>query len=128
MNYTGGAAGMALSSLPPSKRISRAMDQVAKIHPQAPKHFKNAVTLSWDKTPYSNDAFVVWEFTPDADRLYRSLLEPQGSLYFSGEHCSQITAWMAGAIESARSVVKKIHLRANERTSRDTPRSSWNEA
>ncbi len=101
-----------LGAQPPSKRIARALEQTAKIHPSAPKFFRNAVTVAWENVAFTKGAFAIWEATANGEELYRSLLEPQASLYFAGEHASRITSWMAGAIESARSVVKKVHLRA----------------
>ena len=47
-------------------------------------------------------------------RLYTALLEPDGEIYFAGEHCSYLTAWMAGAFESARYVVDKLHQRVSK--------------
>ncbi|MPZ73504.1 MAG: hypothetical protein GEU74_09780 [Nitriliruptorales bacterium] len=38
-------------------------------------------------------------------------LEPQGNLYFAGDHLSHTTAWQHGAFESARKVVMDLHER-----------------
>ncbi|GAC1370039.1 MAG: hypothetical protein NVSMB30_08350 [Hymenobacter sp.] len=35
-------------------------------------------------------------------------------MYFAGEHTTYLTAWMAGAFESARSVVTAVHGRLSE--------------
>jgi monoamine oxidase len=43
--------------------------------------------------------------------LYKSLLVPDGQVYFAGEHLTYLNAWMAGALESARSVVAAVHSR-----------------
>jgi len=63
---------------------------------------------SWANVPFSEGAFAIWEFSPGGQATYQLLCKPQGRLYFAGEHASRITAWMAGAIESARYVVKEI--------------------
>lgn len=42
---------------------------------------------------------------------YPELLKPDGNVYFAGEHLTYLNAWMAGAFESARSVVAAIHSR-----------------
>ncbi len=39
------------------------------------------------------------------------LLEPDGNVYFAGDHLSYYIAWQSGAIESARKVVMQIHDR-----------------
>ena len=45
---------------------------------------------------------------------YPALLKPDGNVYFAGEHLTYLNAWMAGAFESARSVVADIHGRVTE--------------
>jgi monoamine oxidase len=42
------------------------------------------------------------------------LLKPDKNVYFAGEHTTYLTAWMAGAFESARSVVTALHARVTE--------------
>ena len=90
-----------------------ALAQTAKIHPQASKEALSAMSVNWGQVPFSEGAYAIWEATPGAEGKYAKLGEPQGRLYFAGEHMSRQTAWMAGALESARSIVKAIHLRAS---------------
>lgn len=45
---------------------------------------------------------------------YPALSKPDGHIYFAGEHLTYLNAWMAGAFESARSVVASIHGRITE--------------
>jgi len=48
---------------------------------------------------------------------YQQIVKPQGRLYFAGEHASRMTAWMAGAIESARYAVKQLVVEAQRNSS-----------
>jgi monoamine oxidase len=111
VNYSLGFS-QALSGLPVDKRVQAALEMTAKIHPQAPKEVKSGVTLSWAGVPFNQGAFVSWEFTPNGEAGYQLLCQPQGRVYFAGEHASRIASWMAGAIESARFVVKNIAVAA----------------
>ncbi|MBC7400347.1 MAG: FAD-dependent oxidoreductase, partial [Mucilaginibacter sp.] len=45
---------------------------------------------------------------------YPILLKPDKQVYFAGEHLTYLNAWMAGAFESARSVVSAVHARVTE--------------
>jgi len=36
---------------------------------------------------------------------------PDGQVYFAGEHLTWLNAWMAGALESARSMVAALQSR-----------------
>jgi monoamine oxidase len=42
------------------------------------------------------------------------LLEGDRRLFFAGDHCSNLTAWMAGALESGRYVATAVHRRAGQ--------------
>jgi monoamine oxidase len=108
VNYTLGGGGQRLAALAPDKRVESALEMNAQIHPQAKTEFKSGVTLSWANVPFNEGAFAIWEFTPNGEASYQLLCKPQGRLYFAGEHASRVTAWMAGAIESARYVVKQV--------------------
>jgi monoamine oxidase len=68
--------------------------------------------VSWDKVPYNEGAFVAWGFRGGTDDAYQAICRPQGRLLFAGEHASRVSSWMAGAIESARYVVKEIAVSA----------------
>jgi monoamine oxidase len=35
-------------------------------------------------------------------------------MYFAGDHCTYLVAWMAGALESGREVATAIHTRATQ--------------
>jgi monoamine oxidase len=42
------------------------------------------------------------------------LQKPDKQVYFAGEHTTYLNSWMAGAFESARTVVTAIHARLSE--------------
>ena len=112
VNYAFGGGASRFGTLDFAARGREALAQTAKIHPQAAKEALSAMSVVWAQVPYSEGAYAVWEMTPGATEKYAKLCEPQGRLYFAGEHQSRLTAWMAGALESARATVKAIHLRA----------------
>lgn len=93
-----------------ANREKLALEQGGKIHPQYATEFENSFSLAWQKIPYSKGAWATYT-SAQRQRLYSTLLEPDGEIYFAGEHCSYLTAWMAGAFESARYVVDKLHQR-----------------
>jgi monoamine oxidase len=99
-----------VGSLSLADRSALALAQGTKIHPQYPAAFDNAFSLAWHKIQYSKGAWAT--YTPaQRQRLYAALLQPDGEVYFAGEHCSHLPAWMAGALESARYVVDNLHKR-----------------
>ncbi|KAB7729270.1 NAD(P)-binding protein [Rudanella paleaurantiibacter] len=105
----------AVASLSIAERQKIALEQGAKIHPQYAAEFENSFSLAWHRIPYSEGGWALYD---DASRrkFYPALLEPDGNIYFAGEHTTYLTAWMAGAFTSARRVVDAIHSRVGQYT------------
>ena len=69
--------------------------------------------MSWQKQPYSLGGWAL--YSPEERQThYQALLKPAGRVHFAGEHTTYLTAWMAGAFESARSVVAAVHGRLSD--------------
>lgn len=100
----------AVGTLPVAEREALALAQGRKIHPQYAAEFENAFSLAWHRIPHSEGGWALYD---DAVRRkqYPALLEPDGPIYFAGEHTTYLTAWMAGALTSARRAVEAIHAR-----------------
>jgi monoamine oxidase len=65
----------------------------------------------WQRTRYSEGAWVAWPEGELPDTAYGRLLEPAGNVYFAGDHLSVASAWQHGALESSRLTVTKLHER-----------------
>lgn len=99
-----------VGALPPAERISLALAQGGRIHPQYPDHYQSGFTVAWHRVPYSEGGWASYEEASRAAH-YPTLQEPDGRVYFAGEHASYLTAWMAGAFVSARKVVEDLAVR-----------------
>ena len=103
--YTG-----AYTDVPVPDRITRALAQGAKIHGNAyHEEYENAFSIAWPKNPTTLGAWVQWPGGRGA--AYQHLLQPDGNIYFAGDHLSYYTAWQNGAFLSARKVVMDLHQR-----------------
>ena len=101
-----------LGNLSLADREKVALEQGGKIHPQYAKEFETSFSLAWQKIPYSKGGWA--EYSESArKRFYPALIKPDDDIYLAGEHTSHLTAWMAGALESANAVVSQIHKRVN---------------
>jgi monoamine oxidase len=108
--YATGAAARTIGDLPPRERAALALRQGAAIHPQYGDEFVSAFSVAWQKTPHNLGAWVAW--TPETRKNdYPVLGQPDGPIYLAGEHMSYINAWQAGALESARDVIRRLHAR-----------------
>ena len=108
--YNFGANAVAYGDMSPAAREARAVAQGRKIHGDAyADELRSSFSVAWQKVRYSEGGWVSWPSRISGQ--YARLLEPEGNVYFAGDHLSYYIAWQAGAIESARSVVMKIHDR-----------------
>ena len=108
--YATGKAARTIGDLAPPERAALALREGAAIHPQYPDEFASAFSVAWQKTPHNMGAWVAWtEDTRKND--YPVLSQADGRIYLAGEHMSYINAWQAGALESARDVVRRLHAR-----------------
>jgi monoamine oxidase len=102
-----------LGNLAPAAREALALEQGSRIHPQYKQEFQASFSLAWQKIPYSAGGWANWS-TDLRSRHYQTLLKPDGEIYFAGEHVSYLTAWMAGALDSAREATQRLHKRVSQ--------------
>jgi monoamine oxidase len=108
--YATAKAARTIGDLAPDERTALALREGAAIHPQYYDEFASAFSVAWQKTPHNMGAWVTWsDDTRQND--YPLLNQPDGPIYLAGEHMSYINAWQAGALESARDVVRRLHAR-----------------
>jgi monoamine oxidase len=100
----------AFGQMTPAARISAALEQGQRIHPQYAAEFENGFAVSWENVPFNASGWA--SYSPDVRRqLYATLIQPDGFLYLAGEHLSYLTGWQEGAVRSAQHVCSDIHAR-----------------
>jgi monoamine oxidase len=74
------------------------------------KEHRSSFSVEWSRARWSLGG---WAYSPSGpDASFRRLLQPQGNLWFCGDHLSTAVAWQHGAIESARAAVTALHRKA----------------
>ena len=101
---------VATGNLSYQQREQFALDKGSQIHPQYRQEFETSFPVSWHKTKYSLGGWALYS-PEERQTLYKPMLQPDKQVYFAGEHMTYLNAWMAGALESARSVVAALHSR-----------------
>jgi monoamine oxidase len=121
--YINGPGAAKVGELAPAERLKKALDEGGQIHPQYASAFEHAFSIAWQKVAYSQGG---WAQFNEAQRKkeYLALLRPDRQLYFAGDYTTYISGWMAGAFQSARSVVSAIHERA-QRERMTTAAARW---
>ena len=108
--YNFNEKAVATGNLSYPDREKLALEKGSLIHPQYRQEFETSFAVSWHKTQYNLGGWALYS-AEERQTLYKALLVPDGQVYFAGEHMTYLNAWMAGALESARSVVAAMHSR-----------------
>jgi monoamine oxidase len=107
-SYTWGQDAARWGALSPEERITMALKDVAKIHPEITQEFEGGASHAWYNDPYSVGAFALFEPGQETT-LHADIVRPEGRVYFAGEHCSLWHAWIQGALESGIRAASAIH-------------------
>ena len=110
-SYTWSEDAHRWGSLSPDDRIDQALENVAAIHPEALAEFEVGASKMWHDDEFAGGAFALFD-PGQLTLLHRSIVEPEGRVYFAGEHTSLSHAWIQGAIESGLRVASEVHQRS----------------
>jgi monoamine oxidase len=107
-SYTWGEDAQRWGSLSTGERITQALEDVARIHQQAPAEFEVGASKMWHDDEFAGGAFAL--FDPGQQTLlYDAIVAPEGRVHFAGEHASLAHAWIQGAIESGIRAAAEVH-------------------
>lgn len=106
--------------LSPEARIAKAMEEGGAVHANYAQELSsansmtngttNAMTIAWEKVPYSQGGWAEWE-KEQRESAYLVLLQPDGPIFLAGEHLSYVTGWQEGSVRSAQLAVQGIASR-----------------
>jgi len=107
-------SGYGLQSLPAfnqlpniEARLAASRAAVERLHPGHGKDLSSPMYVVWEKIPYNQGAWIS-SFGDYYTGPYRAFLEPDGRIYFAGDHCSYVVAWQEGAALSAHRTIRMI--------------------
>jgi monoamine oxidase len=71
--------------------------------------------MNWGRIPFNLGSWVTRAITDPEDKApgyydgpYKQFIEPDGPIFFAGDHCSHIIGWQEGAALSAHRALKLI--------------------
>ena len=92
---------------------------IERLHPGHGKEMEKPIYIPWAEIPYNEGAWIM-SYAPGEIRgpgsprnappspEYETLLEPDGPVYFVGDHVSHIVGWQEGAAQSSLRAVQMI--------------------
>ena len=90
----------------PKERVRIALDELAKIFPEAKAHFVNGMSWVWHKQDGIGGAWATYR--PDQVDHYLETRKPEGRIVFAGDHTTLEPGWMQGALSSAHRALTDI--------------------
>lgn len=99
-SYVVGASARALAAH--RDPIGKTIDDLRRVHPEIGRFVQRerSVAWYWNRQPYAGGAFVL-PVPGDVSRYFQNGLEPEGDVFFAGEHLSPAAGWIQGSISSA---------------------------
>lgn len=105
--YQQGNRALEMDAMTEADRVQWALKQVEMVFPGAGQHVEDCGSYSWQLDPWARGAYGI----PQAGDLFRwkgKIAEPEGRVYFAGEHTSEYAAWIEGAVRSGHRAATEV--------------------
>jgi monoamine oxidase len=100
---------MAYSMLDEQQRVAQALEDLAKIHPEARETFEFGVSHDWALDRHGGGIGPLFRPFEMTGRFFDDIRRPVGRVWFAGDACSRLERrWIEGAIASAIEVAYAI--------------------
>lgn len=111
--YTWGPDSQRWSVLPPAERLSRALEEVARIHGDDIRElFEGGASKCWHDDEFAGGAYALFQ-PGQQTTLHEDIIRPEGRVRFAGEHTTLKHAWIEGAVESGLRAAEAVHADAH---------------
>lgn len=90
------------SMLDEGQRIAQALQDLAKIHPEAAETFEFGISYDWALDRHGGGIGPLFRPLEMTSRFYDDIVRPVGRIWFASDACSRLARrWIEGAIASA---------------------------
>lgn len=101
---------MAYSMLDEAERIAEALEDLAKIHPEARETFEFGISHDWALDRHGGGIGPLFRPFEMTSRFYDDIVRPVGRVWFANDACDRRSRrWIEGAIEAAVKNAFAIH-------------------
>lgn len=106
--YVAGPPAAAFEARSLAEQTGLARAAVERLHPGHGADLANPVVVDWSRQAFNLGPWIHWEADANDQAAYRLLNQPQGRIYLSGAHLSQLPSWQEGAVAAAHRTVGLI--------------------
>ena len=88
------------------EKFETARKQLDKVHPDCGKELTKPLICLWRQVPWNEGSWI--RGYGGGNQGYETLLQPDGPIYFAGDHTTHIVGWQEGAAQSGKRAVQMI--------------------
>jgi monoamine oxidase len=99
--------GSVLEKMSVAEKIESSRQSVEALHPGHSKEIRKPMCVCWGRIPYNLGSWVYID-EPKMYPGYERMIQPDGPIYFAGDHISHLVGWQEGAALSAHRAVTMI--------------------
>ena len=98
-------------------KLDASRRSIELLHPGRSHELKHPIYVSWGNIPYNLGSWVS-PFNFGSTKEYQRLIQPEGRIYFAGDHTSHLVGWQEGAALSAHRAIELIGRRVAQGSAR----------
>lgn len=100
--YVQGEDAIRLGAISDEEIVNVVKEKISRFHPEILEEgmVTDSFVMAWDRFPWSAGA-LSYPWPGQALTLFDDIVDPDGSLYFAGEHCATERPWIQAAQRSA---------------------------
>jgi len=91
------------------EKFATAKKQLEKVHPGHSQELTKPLICMWRHIPYNEGSWI--RSYGGGDAGYNTLIQPDGPIFFAGDHTTHIVGWQEGASQSGRRAAEMISER-----------------
>ena len=107
VSYLSGGTGERVGDMEPEARESYLVEEMERAHPGLKQKYEGSFVHVWHKDPWQKGAIAL----PAPGQMTGICVgaeKPEGRIHFAGEHLSNFSGWMQGALESGLRAVREL--------------------
>jgi monoamine oxidase len=96
-----------LAKMTMAEKLDSSRQSVEALHPGRSRELGKPIYIGWGRIPYNLGSWVHID-EPAMYPGYERMIQPDGPIYFAGDHISHLVGWQEGAALSAHRAVSMI--------------------
>ena len=101
--------------LPLPDKFAASRNSIERLHPGHGRELEKPIYVGWHRVPWNEGSWIAtygpgqaWEPDNPLGSGYATLIQPDGPIYFIGDHTTHILGWQEGAALSSLRAIRML--------------------